>query len=172
MTDQANLFTEEADSLVAQMQDITDEILGTDEFFSSIIMSLEPLLDAESEVIEVWDDLIERLGLLPKTSQGAIQKSQGYKSSAVFVEQVRKTLNSRDALLEKLSELKDPRKLKSMASQFATLKLNAAQLLSFERSSVSINRAIPSNVCSKGLQTVLTSRSGTCPSGYRKVSTL
>jgi hypothetical protein len=172
MTDQANLFAEDADSLVAQIQDITDELSGTDELFSSIITNLEPLDDAESEVIEAWDILIERLALLPKTSQGAIQKSQGYKSSAVFVEQLGKTLTSRDALLEKLSDLKDPRKLKTMASQFATLKVSATQLLAFERSLVSINKAIPSKVCSKGLQTVLTSKSGICPAGYKKVSTL
>jgi hypothetical protein len=172
MTDQANLFAEDADTLVAQVQDITDELSGTDELFSSIITNLEPLDDAESDVIEAWDILIVRLALLPKTSQGAIQKSQGYKSSIVFVEQLGKTLTSRDALLEKLSDLKDPRKLKTIASQFATLKVNATQLLAFERSLVSINKAIPSKVCSKGLQTVLTSKSGTCPAGYKKVSTL
>jgi hypothetical protein len=172
MTDQANLFAEDADTLVAQIQDITDELLGTEELFSSIIMNLEPLDDAESEVIEAWNILIERLALLPKTSQGAIQKSQGYKSSAVTVEQLRKTLTSRDALLEKISDLKDPRKLKTIASQFAALKVNATQLLAFERSLISINSAIPPKVCSKGLQTVLTSKSGTCPAGYKKVSTL
>jgi hypothetical protein len=172
MTDQANLFAEDADTLVAQIQDITDELLGTDELFSSIIMNLEPLDDAESEVIEAWNILIERLALLPKTSQGAIQKSQGYKNSAVTVEQLRKTLTSRDALLEKISDLKDPRKLKTIASQFAALKVNATQLLAFERSLISINSAIPSKVCSKGLQTVLISKSGTCPAGYKKVSTL
>jgi hypothetical protein len=172
MTDQANLFAEDADSLVAQIQDITDELSGTDELFSSIIANLTPLDDAESEVIEAWDILIERLALLPKTSQGAIQKSQGYKSSTLFVEQLRKTLISRDALLEKLSDLKDPRKLKTMASQFAILTVNTTQLLAFERSLISLNKAFPSKVCSKGLQTVLTSKSGTCPAGYKKISTL
>jgi hypothetical protein len=172
MTDQANLFAEDADTLVAQIQDITDELLGTDELFSSIIMNLEPLDDAESEIIEAWNIFIERLALLPKTSQGAIQKSQGYKSSVVTVEQLSKTLVLRDTLLEKLSDLKDPRKLKTNASQFATLKVNETQLLAFERSLVSLNKAIPSKVCSKGLQTVLTSKSGTCPAGYKKVSTL
>jgi len=172
ITEQSNLFAEDADILVAQIQDITDELSGTDELFSSIITNLEPLVDAESEVIEAWDILIQRLALLPKTSQGAIQKSQGYKSSTVFVEQLRKTLTSRDALLEKLSDLKDPRKLKTIASQFATLQVNTTQLLAFERSLVSINKSIPSKVCSKGSQTVLTSKSGTCPAGFKKVSTL
>jgi hypothetical protein len=172
ITDQANLFLEDTDSLVAQIQDITDELSGTDELFSSIIVNLEPLNDAESEVIEAWDILIERLALLPKSSQGAIQKSQSYKSSLVIVEQLNKTLTARDALLEKLNELKDPRKLKTIVSQFATLKVNATQLLAFERSLISINKAIPSKVCSKGLQTVLTSKLGTCPAGYKKVSTL
>jgi hypothetical protein len=172
ITEQSNLFAEDADTLVAQIQDITDELSGTDEMFSSIIVSLEPLKEAESEVIEAWSILIERLALLPKTSQGAIQKSQSYKSSAVIVEQLNKTLTSRDALLEKLSDLKDPRKLKTIASQFTTLKINAVQLLAFERSLSSINKAIPSKVCTKGLQTVLTSKSGACPAGYKKVSTL
>jgi hypothetical protein len=101
-----------------------------------------------------------------------IQKSQSYKSSVVIVEQLNKTLTTRDALLEKLSDLKDPRKLKAIASQFATLKVNAIQLLAFERQLISINKAIPSKVCSKGLQTVLTSKAGTCPAGYKRVSTL
>jgi hypothetical protein len=172
MTDQANLFAEDADSLVAKIQDITDELSGTEELFASIIMSLAPLSEVESEVIEVWDVLIERLAFLPKTSEGVIQKSKAFKSSMVFVEQLRKTLNSRNALLQKLSDLKDPRRLKTMVSQFTTLKVNPAQLLAFERSLVSINRTIPSNVCSRGLQTVLISKSGSCPVGYKKVSTL
>ncbi len=172
MTDQANLFAEDADSLVVQIQDITDELSATEEVFSSIVKSLTPLLVAESDVLEAWDILNERLALLPKTSQSAIQKSQGYKSSTVFVEQIRKTLSLRDSLLEKLSDLKDPRKLKTLASQFAMLKISATQLLAFERSLVSINRVIPTNVCSKGLHSVLTSKSGTCPSGYKKVPTL
>ena len=172
MTDQANLFVEDADNLVAQIQDVTDELSGTEELFSSIVMILEPLNDAESEFIEAWNVLNERLALLPKTSQGAIQKSQVYKSSTIIVEQLRRTLISRDTLLEKLSAFKDPRKLKSITSQFVALKVNTTQLLALERSLVSLNKAIPSNVCSKGLQTVLTSKSGICPAGYKKVSTL
>jgi hypothetical protein len=171
MVDQANLFAEDADSLVALTQDITDELSGTEELFASMISSLEPVNDAESEVIEAWSFLIERIALLPKTSQGAIQKSQGYKSSELIVEQLSKTLTLRDSLLEKLSDLNDPRKLKIIASQFATLRVNASQLLAFERSLVNLNKAIPSKVCSKGFQTVLMSKSGTCPAGYKKVST-
>jgi hypothetical protein len=172
MVDQANLFAEDADSLVAQTQDITDELSGTEELFASIISSLEPVNDAESEVIETWSTLIERVALLPKASQGAIQKSQVYKSSVLIVEQLSKTLTSRDSLLEKLSDLNDPRKLKIIASQFATLRVNASQLLAFERSSGNLNKVIPSKVCSKGSQTVLTSKLGTCPAGYKKVSTI
>ena len=172
ITEQSNLFAEDADILVAQIQDIADELSGTEELLTSIIENLEPINDAESAVIEAWDVLVERLSRLPKTSQDVIQKSQSYKTSVVIVEQLNKTLTNRDALLEKLSDLKDPRKLKVVASQFATLKVNAIQLLAFERSLVSINKAIPSKVCSKGLQTVLTSKSGTCPAGYKRVSTL
>lgn len=172
ITEQSNLFAEDADILVAQIQDIADELSGTEELLTSIIENLEPINDAESAVIEAWDVLVERLSRLPKTSQDVIQKSQSYKTSVVIVEQLNKTLTTRDALLEKLSDLKDPRKLKVVASQFATLKVNAIQLLAFERSLVSINKAIPSKVCSKGLQTVLTSKSGTCPAGYKRVSTL
>jgi hypothetical protein len=172
ITEQSNLFAEDADALVAQIQDITDELSGTDELLTSIIENLEPLNDAESEVIEAWDVLIERLARLPKTSQSVIQKSQSYKSSLVIVEQLNKTLTTRDTLYEKLSDLKDPRKLKTIASQFATLKVSTTQLLTFERSLNSINKAVPSKVCSKGLQTVLTSKSGTCPPGYKRVSTL
>jgi hypothetical protein len=172
ITEQSNLFAEDVDTLVAQMQDITDELSRTDELFASIIESLEPLNDAESTVIEAWEVLTERLSRIPKTSQGVIQKSKGYKSSLVIAEQLSKTLTSRNALLEKLSDLKDPRKLKTIASQFVTLKVNTIQLLEFERTMLSINKAIPSIVCSKGLQTVLTSKSGTCPAGYKRTSTL
>lgn len=172
MVDQANLFAEDADSLFAQIQDFTDELSGTEKLFASIISSLEPVNDAESEIIEPWRILVERIALIPKSSQGAIQKSQGYKSSVIIVEQFNKTLTMRNALLEKLSNLKDPRKLKTIASQFETLKVNTFQLLAFERSLVNLNKVIPSKVCLKGLQTVLTSKSGTCPLGYKKVSTL
>ena len=172
MADQANLFAEDADSLVAQIQDITDELSGTEELFSSIVMKIDPLNDVETGVIDGWNIFIGRLALLPKTSQSAIQKSQAYKSSLVIVEQFNNTLTSRDALLETLSGLKDPRKLKTIASQFSILKVNATQLLILERSLINLNKAIPSKVCSKGSQTVLTSKSGICPAGYKKVSTV
>ena len=135
-------------------------------------MNIEPLNDVETGVIDGWNVFIERLAILPKTSQSAIQKSRDYKSSLVILELLNRTLASRDALLETLSDLKDPRKLKTIASQFSTLKVSATQLLAFERSLISLNKAFPSKVCSKGLQTVLTSKSGTCPAGYKKVSTL
>lgn len=171
MTDQANSFAEEADSLVAQVLDISDELSQTEELFASIILRLEPLNEAESDVIEAWNVLSERLVLLPKKSQDSTQRSRDYKSASIFVEQLTKTLTSRDALLEKLSDLRDPRKLKTTASQFARLKVNATQLLAFERSLINLNKAIPSLVCTEGMQTVLPSKSGKCPAGYKRVST-
>lgn len=172
ISDQANSIAEEADELLAQIANNRDELFGVQDQLSSIVDNLKTFNEAQSVVVEVWNSLNERIALLPKTSQSTIQKSQSYKNSSIFVTQLKQLIVSRDALLGKLSSLEDPRKLTPIASQLLALRINPTQITSFDKSLDIIKKSIPAMVCSKSSLTVLASKSGTCPKGYKKISTL
>ena len=171
LTDTANTYAEEADELVASIQDITDELTATEKLLLSIVKLLEPINLAETEIVDAWDTLAERIALLPKASQATIKKSPNYKSALAVHSQVVKTIASRDAVLEDLSSLEDPRKLSSFVSQLSLLKINTALVSAFKKSLVSLNKGIPSKVCIKGALTLLPSKSGKCPTGYEQIPT-
>ena len=171
LTDKANGFSEEADELVALIQDITDELLATEKQLSTIVNLLEPVNLAETEIVDAWDTLAERIALLPKASQATIKKSSNYKSALAVHSQIVKTIASRDAVLEELSSLEDPRKLSVFVSELSLLKINAPQVSAFKKSLVALNKGIPSKVCIKGALNLLPSRSGKCPPGYEQIPT-
>jgi hypothetical protein len=172
ISDQADSIADEADELLAQIANNRDELFGIQEQLSPIVANLKIFDEAESYVVDAWKTLNERIALLPKTSQSTIQKSQNYKSSSSFVTQLKKLMTSRDSLLERLSSLEDPRKLTPVASQLSALKINPTQIASFDKSLDIIKKSFPAMVCSKSSLTVLPSKSGTCPKGYKKISTL
>ena len=172
ITDQAELIYDEADSLLAQIANNRDELFYTEGQLSSIVANLKTFNEAESYLADAWKTLNERIAILPKTSQSTIQKSQSYKSSSSLVTQLKKMMTSRDSLLERLSSLEDPRKLTPVASQLSALKINPTEVASFEKSLDTIKKSIPATVCSKSSLTVLPSKSGSCPKGYKKISTL
>jgi hypothetical protein len=172
ISDQANSLGKEGIYFIIQLQDNRDELFYTQEQLSSIVASLKTFNEAESYVVEAWNSLNDRIALLPKTSQSTIQKSQSYKSSSSFVAQLKPLIISRDSLLGNLYSSEDPRKLTPISSQLSALRINPIQIASFEKSLDLIKKSIPSAVCIKSSLTVLPSKSGSCPKGYKKTSTL
>jgi hypothetical protein len=171
LTDTANTYAEEADELVALIQDITDELSATEKQLLSIVKLLEPINLAETEIVEGWEALAERIALLPKTSQSTIKKSSSFKSALSVHTQVVKSIASRDVILEDLGSLEDPRKLSGFVSQLSLLKINPALVPAFKKSLKALNKGIPSKVCIKGSLTLLPSKSGKCPVGYEQTPT-
>jgi hypothetical protein len=171
LTDTANGYAQEADELVALIKDITDELSATEKQLLSIVKLLEPINLAETEIVDGWEALGERIALLPKTSQATIKKLSSFKTAQTVHTQVVKAIASRDAILEDLGSLDDPRKLSAFVSQLSVLKINAALVPSFKKSLTALNKGIPSKVCSKGSLTLLPSKTGKCPSGYEQVPT-
>lgn len=171
LTDKANDYAEEADELVALIQDITEELLATEKQLLTIVKLLDPLNIAETEIVDAWDTLAERIALLPKTSQTSIKKSSNYKSALSIQAQVVKAIASKDTVLDDLGSLEDPRKLSGLVSQLSRLKISAPQSSTFKKSLVALNNGIPSKVCIKGALNLLPSRSGKCPPGYEQIPT-
>lgn len=171
LTDQANLLAEDADSLVAQIQDISDELLATKNQLASIIRILEPINQLETDVIETWEQLQERLTILPTATSGAIKKSKGYKSASSYNSQVSTLIKARDDQLEVLSKIERPTQLSSFITKLSSLKINSSRLSEFKKSIAGINKLIPANVCQKGSAVVLASKSGKCAKGFELIPT-
>lgn len=172
LTDTANLYSEDADAFVAQIQDFTDELRHTEKQITLLAKSLAQLELVETLVIDPWNSLMERLALIPKSSQTTIKKSQNYKSALSYASQVQKITETRDAQLELLALVDSPSKLESIVSRISGLIVNNAQLTSFKKYLISINKIIPANVCQKGALVVLASKSGKCSNGFEVVPTL
>ena len=169
--DQSNGFSEEADKLTVQIQDVTDELLNTERHFISIIESQEPIESAEENVINSWSSLDERLALLPKNSISTIKKSQNYKLASAIYLQISKIISTKNELLEVLYSVNKPTEMSSLVRKFSTLKINSTQINSYKKLSTLINKTIPKSVCSKGSLTLLPSKAGKCPNGFDEVPT-
>jgi len=172
LTDTANLYSEDADAFVAQIQDFTDELRRTEKQITLLAKSLAQLELVETLVIDPWNSLMERLALIPKSSQTTIKKSQNYKSALSYASQVQKITETRDAQLELLALVDSPSQLQPIVSRISGLVVNNAQVTSFKKYLISINKIIPANVCQKGALVVLASKSGKCSNGFEVVPTL
>lgn len=172
LTDTANLYSENADAFVAQIQDFTDELRRTEKQITLLAKSLAQLELVETLVIDPWNSLMERLALIPKSSQTTIKKSQNYKSALSYASQVQKITETRDAQLELLALVDSPSQLQPIVSRISGLVVNNAQVTSFKKYLISINKIIPANVCQKGALVVLASKSGKCSNGFEVVPTL
>ena len=172
LTDTANLYSENADAFVAQIQDFTDELRRTEKQITLLAKSLAQLELVETLVIDPWNSLMERLALIPKSSQTTIKKSQNYKSALSYASQVQKITETRDAQLELLALVDLPSQLQPIVSRISGLVVNNAQVTSFKKYLISINKIIPANVCQKGALVVLASKSGKCSNGFEVVPTL
>lgn len=171
ITTNANLYAENSDALVAQLQDITDELSATEKAFTMLSNLLDPVNQLESVVAGPWETLNERLSILPLSLQSKIKKSTNYKSAKDFVFQAQKLIASRDLQLELLSNLSDSSKLSAIVGTVGKLKVSSAQIENFRKLLSSINKSIPPFVCQKGSLTVLSSKSGKCAKGFDSIPT-
>lgn len=169
--DQSNGYSEEADKLTAQIQEITDELSNTERQFISIIKLQEPFESAEEDVINSWSSLDERLALLPKNSISTIKKSQNYKAASVIYLQMSKIVSAKNELLETLYLVNKPSELTAVVRKFSTLKINSTQVNSYKKLAALVNKSIPKSVCSKGSLVLLPSKAGKCPNGFDEVPT-
>ena len=171
MTDTANSYAEDADTFVAQIQDITDELSSTEKQFALLIKTLAPLELVEISVIDPWSSLIERIAMIPQSSQAAIKKSQNYKLAASYVVQIQKLIDSRDVQLELLSAVDRPSQLQPLINRLNGLKVSTSQMPSFKKYLDAINKSIPANVCQKGTTVLLPSKIGKCAKGFELIPT-
>ena len=165
-------YAEKSDALVAEIQDIADSLTATNTLLSRVVTLLRPLNLVESEVIDKWNNLLERISLLPSSSQISIKKSQNYKLATSFVAQTQKLIDSRDAQLDILGAVDEPLKLNSIIGALGNLKVSSTQVATFKKSVIAINKLIPANVCQKGALVVLASKSGKCSKGFELIPTL
>ena len=172
LTDTANLYSEDADAFVAQIQDITDELRSLEKQITLLAKNLTPLELVETTVIDPWNSLLERLALIPKSAQTTIKKSPNYKSALSYASQVKTFIETRDAQLELLALVDSPSQLQPIVSRLSGLMVNTAQVSSFKKYVVAINKIIPANVCQKGTLVVLASKSGKCSKGFELIPTL
>jgi hypothetical protein len=171
LTDEANLFAEQADKLVAQIQDITDELFATKKQFGSLAIILEPLNTLETEVIEPWDTLQERLTILPSSLVTSLKKNVAFKSASIYANQVQVLIKARDVQIEALSKIEKPSQIAPIANKLSAIKITTAQLSQYKKSLVAINKLIPANVCQKGSAVVLASKTGKCAKGFELIPT-
>lgn len=171
IVDEANLLAENADVFVAQIQDITDELLATEKLFTRIILALEPINQIETDVAEPWELLQERLTILPLTSINSIKKSKTYKTALNLSAQAVSLVKQRDIQLERLSTLENPKQLSAVATTIIGIKISVSQVPDFRKSINLINKSIPANVCQKGAALVLASKSGKCAKGFEVIPT-
>ncbi len=169
--EQSNVFSEEADKITAQIQDITDELLKTERQFISIIKSQEPFEYVEEDVINSWSLIGERLALLPKNSSSTIKKTQNYKSASSIFLQISKIVATKNELLEALYKVDKPSEMSTIVRKYSTLKINASQISSYRKLATSINKVIPKTVCTKGALVLLPSNLSKCPSGFDETPT-
>jgi hypothetical protein len=171
ITSTANLYAENADALVAEIQDISDSLAATEKLFTKLASQLEQLNLIETNILEPWTTLTDKLAILPSNSQSSIKKSQNYKLAANYVAQSQKILASRDVQIENLSEIDNSTKLGAVISGLGNLKVSPAQVSSFNKYLNAINKVIPAKVCQKGSLTLLASKSGKCAKGFELIPT-
>jgi hypothetical protein len=171
MTDQANLYSEEVDSYVAQIQDITDELLSSEKYFASLLLTFKPLNNLEMAVIDTWSSFQNRLDILPKSFVSNLKKNSNFKSGIAYVNQVQSLIKSRDIQIEALSNIEKPSQIPLILSKFGVLKISSTQLAQFRKSISALNKLVPPNVCQKGITVVLASKSGKCANGFEAIPT-
>jgi hypothetical protein len=172
LTDQANLYAEDADVLVAQIQDISDELVATEKQFSSLSSILEPLNNLETSVIQPWDSLQGRLSILPSSLVSSIKKNKNYKSASLYSSQIQSLVNARDVQLDVLASLEKPSQLTPIINQLKSIKFTTAQFAQFKKSMLAVNKLIPARICQKESTIVLASKTGKCANGFDSIPTL
>jgi predicted nucleic acid-binding Zn-ribbon protein len=171
ITSEANTYAENSDTLVAEIQDITDELAATEKNFSRIYLSLEPLNNLETAVIEPWNSLQERLRILPSSFVMNLKKNTNFKSASLYANQIQVLIKARDVQIEALSSIEKPSQIAPISNKLATIKVTTTQLGLFKKSLSAIDKLIPASVCQRGSAVVLASKSGKCAKGFEAIPT-
>jgi hypothetical protein len=171
LTDEANLYAEDADIFVARIQDITDELVATEKQFTTLASILDPLNSLESAVIDPWNFLQEQLTIFPSSFVKTLKKNVNYKNVSAYTFQIQSLVRSRDVQLEVLSRVESPKELTPVITALKSIKLPTIQLAQFKKSLVALNKLIPASVCQKGSIVVLASKAGKCANGFDLVPT-
>ena len=170
-TDAANKLAEAADTLVARMQDITDELSATEPQLSDLIEATNYFNDYESNSIEQIDLLKERIGILPTTLQSTLKKSNEFKSLATFQRQVDGVIKSKDLILDVFNGIKRPSQISSTINSMNSLKSRLPSLSTLKKNIQTLEKKIPNVVCQKGSLVISASKTGKCAKGFEPIPT-
>jgi len=170
--DEANKLAEEADMLNAQVLDYTDELLELEDSLKKLTKASESLINFGELTIGKWNQLIERISILPTNLQSALKKSNDYKSARKVMNQVSSMLLSKEKLDKQINKINRPSQIYAIAITYAALEVGTSQLTSFNKSVKNLNKIIPIFVCQKDLTTLSASKTGKCDKGFLKISTL
>ena len=170
-TDTANKLAEAADTLVAGMQDITDELSATESLLSGLLEVTNFFNDFESGSIEQIELLKERIGMLPATLQSTLKKSNDFKALANFQRQVETVLKSKDSILDSFTVIKRPSQITPFINSMNSLKSQLPSLNTLKRNFQALDKKIPAVVCQKGSLVVSASKTGKCAKGFESIPT-
>ena len=170
-TDTANKLAEAADTLVASMQDITDELSATESQLGALVEATNYFNDYESNSIEQIDLLKERIGILPTTLQSTLKKSNEFKSLATFQRQVEAVIKSKDSILDIFTGIKRPSQITPTFNSMNSLKSQLPSLSTLKKNIQILEKKIPAIVCQKGSLVVSASKTGKCAKGFESIPT-
>jgi len=170
-TDAANKLAEAADTLVASMQDITDELSATESLLGDLVEITSFFIDYESGSIEQIDLLKERISMLPPTLQSTLKKGSDFKALGTFQRQVEAAIESKDAILDVFTGIKRPSQVTSTINSLNSLKTQLPPLTALKKNLQTLDKKIPATVCQKGSLVVSASKTGKCAKGFESIPT-
>jgi hypothetical protein len=170
-TDAANKLAEAADTLVAGMQDITDELSATESLLNGLVEATNFFDDFESSSVEQIENLKERIGILPASVQATLKKSNEYKALSTFQRQVETVLKSKDSVLDLLAGIKRPTQITPAINSINSLKSQLPSSSTLKKNLSTIEKKIPATVCQKGSLVVSASKTGKCAKGFESIPT-
>jgi hypothetical protein len=170
-TEAANKLAEAADTLVAGMQDITDELSATESLLNGLVDVTNFFSDYQSGSIDQIDLVKERIGMLPVSLQSTLKKGNDFKALATFQRQVETVVKSKDLILENFTGIKRPSQITPTINSLNSLKSQLPSLTALKKNLQTLDKKIPATVCQKGSLVVSASKTGKCAKGFESIPT-
>ena len=170
-TEAANKLAEAADTLVAGMQDITDELSATESLLNGLVDVTNFFNDYQSGSIDQIDLVKERIGMLPVSVQSTLKKGNDFKALATFQRQVETVVKSKDLILENFTGIKRPSQITPTINSLNSLKSQLPSLTALKKNLQTLDKKIPATVCQKGSLVVSASKTGKCAKGFESIPT-
>jgi hypothetical protein len=170
-TEAANKLAEAADTLVAGMQDITDELSATESLLNGLVEVTNFFNDYQSGSIDQIDLVKERIGMLPVSLQSTLKKGNDFKALATFQRQVETVVKSKDLILENFAGIKRPSQITPTINSLNSLKSQLPSLTALKKNLQTLDKKIPATVCQKGSLVVSASKTGKCAKGFESIPT-